>query len=175
MLALFVLTGTLRAQFYPNPNPVLDCMRRASVLTNTPMASISARLRGGRDNGNDVIWWDARQSNGRIVSGFCEAGPRDGRTVRLGINQKDSGNANRVYRITPGDAERVCRKEARARFSPGNGLISAMVQRNISTKSTYLVEWWYPSPSLVGTIRDGRCEVDSSTGILLNFDVSNSW
>jgi hypothetical protein len=171
VLSVLVLTARLAAQPGPgpDPDPLLECQSRASVLTNAAIAGVSVRLRGGLDNGNYIIWWDAKLASGRTVSGFCEASPLNGRTVRLGITQTDWGGANRKYRITPGDAERVCRTEARARFSPGNGLINAMFLQNISTKSIYKVEWWY------GTNRKGRCEIDSSTGLIREFNASVVW
>jgi hypothetical protein len=136
------------------------------------MADTAAQRHGGLDNGNDIILWKARLSNNHVVSGFCEASPQTGRIVRIGIGQ-DSGDVKRTYRMTPDDAERVCRSEARERFSPGNALISAAFLPNTSTRSTYRVEWRYDS--MAGPIRKGRCEIDSTTGRIRKFETSLGW
>jgi hypothetical protein len=167
--AVFVLAGTLAAQ----PDPSYDCRRRAAVLANTPFKNMTAKRRGGLANGNVMVWWNAKLANGKSITGFCEADPQTGRTVRMGIDQSDWGSVNRKFRITPEDAERVCRIEARARFSPGNGELSAFFLPNTSTKHTYRVEWRYSS--ITRTIREGRCEVDSDTGLLRSFDANNGW
>src|SRR5262249_39279399 len=109
----------------------------------------------------------------RTVSGFCEASPLDGRIVRLGTNQTDSESVNRAFRITPEDAERICRREARARFSPGNGELNGTFSRWLSTKSTYRIEWRYDRTARI--IRQGWCEVDSSTGHLNKFHANDGW
>jgi hypothetical protein len=165
--AALILAGTLAAQ----PDPFLNCRSHASVLTNSAILRFRAQQHGTLDNGNFMIWWDAKLANGRTVSGFCEASTLDGRIVRLGTNQTDS--MNRTYKITADDAERVCAREARARFSPGNGEIGARLQQNISSKSTYRVEWRYES--LARTIRKGWCEIDSSTGHIRQFHANSGW
>ena len=129
--------------------------------------------RGGLDNGNHIIWWDVNLAGARTVSGFCEANPLTGRIVGLGTDLMDSRGGIRAYRITPLDAERVCQRVARERFSPGNGLFDAPFLRNVSTKSTYKVEWRYNS--LDRTIRKGRCDIDSSTGRVLKFHRISGW
>jgi hypothetical protein len=75
--------------------------------------------------------------------------------------------------MTPGDAEQICAREARARFSPGNGMIDATFHPNSSTKSIYRVGWRWDS--LHGAIRKGRCEIDSFTGSLRKFDANYGW
>jgi hypothetical protein len=138
------------------------------------MEGVSAQRRGGLPNGNDIILWTAWLADGQKVSGFCEASPRDGRVVRLGSTENDSGNIKRVYRMTPIEAEKVCQREARARFSPGNGLIGAYFLRNISTNSTYRVEWQYNA--LAGRpLRTGRCEIDPFTGHVREFHATSGW
>ena len=121
LIAILIMIGTLAAQ----PDPVLTCRIRASALTNTVVANTSAERHGGLDNGNDMVLWKAKLSNGHIVSGYCEASPKTGRVVRLGTDQ-DSGDIKRAYRITQDEAERICQREARARFSPGNVLPDAV-------------------------------------------------
>lgn len=167
-LAVFVMTGTLAAQ-----DPLFACRSRAAVLANVPSSGISAQRRGGLANGNDIILWAAKLANGKTVTGFCEANPRNGRIVRLDTDQGDSKAVNRTYRITPADAERVCQREARARFSPGNGMIGATFLENISTNSTYRVGWQYNN--LARTIRTGQCVIDSATGTIRRFKSSISW
>jgi hypothetical protein len=169
ILALVALAGTMMAQ----PDPVTECRKRVSVQNNMPVKGIKAQRRGGLQNGNILIWWDGKLVNGQALSGFCEANPLTGRIVRLGNNQGDWQGAGRKYRITPDDAELVCQREARARFSPGNGAIGARFQPNISTKSTLWVEWEYNS--LARTIRKGRCEIDSWSGNIRKFEANNGW
>jgi hypothetical protein len=168
VIAVLLMVGTLAAQ----PDPVVTCRLQASALTNTVIANTSAERRGGLANGNVMVLWKAKLSNGHIVSGSCEASPQTGRVVRLGTDQ-DSGDIKRVYRITPGEAERICQREARARFSPGNVLPYAVFLTRTSTKTTYEVGWQYGS--IAGTIRKGRCDIDSATGRISKFDVSHGW
>ena len=168
VIAVLLMVGTLAAQ----PDPVVTCRLRASALTNTVIANTSAERRGGLANGNVMVLWKAKLSNGHIVSGSCEASPQTGRVVRLGTDE-DSGDIKRVYRITPAEAERICQREARARFSPGNVLPYAVFLTRTSTKSTYEVGWQYGS--MAGTIRKGRCDIDSATGRISKFDVSHGW
>jgi hypothetical protein len=52
------------------------------------VANTSAQRRGGLDNGDDIILWKAKLSNGRIVGGLCVASPLTGRIVRLGTDQE---------------------------------------------------------------------------------------
>jgi hypothetical protein len=52
------------------------------VATDAAMSDIDTRRSQDLDNGNYLIVWDAR-TNGRIVSGSCEADPRSGRIVRF--------------------------------------------------------------------------------------------
>jgi hypothetical protein len=144
-----------------------------AVLINAAEAGISVQRRGGLNNGNYILWWNAKLANGRALSGFCEASPQDGRIVRLGTNQTDSGNINRRYRITPDDAERICQREARVRFSPGNGEVNGLFQWGLSTKSAYRVEWRYDRTTR--TIRKGWCEIDSYTGGLRKFHAGDGW
>jgi hypothetical protein len=169
VICVLVLAGTLAAQ----PDPLVGCRSRVSVAVNAPLSGINAVKRGGLDNGNYIIWWDAKLAGARTVSGFCEANPLTGRIVRLGTDLTDSKGGIRTYRITPVDAERVCQRVAREIFSPGNGLLDASFLRHISTKSTYKVEWRYSS--LDRTIRKGRCDIDSSTGRILNFHADVGW
>ena len=164
VMAALVIAATLRAQ----PDPVLSCRERASALIDAALDDISGQRRGG----DDVILWKAKLPGGQVLSGFCEANPRTGRIVMLGTHQ-DPGGINRAFPMTPDDAERVCQREARARFSPGNGMVYATFLVNTSTKSIYRVEWRYPSTA--GTIRKGRCEIDSATGRIRKFDVSSVW
>lgn len=165
LTAVLILTGTLAAQ----PDPVLSCRIRASALTNTVVANTDAERHGGLDNGNDMVLWKAKLSNGRMVKGYCETSPRTGRVVRLGSDH-DSGDIKRAYRITHDEAERICQREARARFSPGNGLLSAEFLTSLSSRSTYRVEWWYGS--MAATIRKGNCEIDSATGRIRDFSAT---
>ena len=167
-IPVLITVGTLPAQ----PDPVLSCRRRASDLTNTLLAQTSAERRGGLNNGNDMVLWKARLSNGHNLTGFCEVSPQTGRVVRLGADQ-DSADINRAYRMTPSDAEKICQREARARFSPGNGLLDAVFQPNTSSKSTYRVEWRLNS--MAGTARKGHCEIDSGTGRIRKFDANLGW
>ena len=164
-IAILVMAGKLTAQ-----DPVFTCTLRASALVNVPVNNIGVNRRGGLENGNDILVWNAKLPNGQLITGFCEASPRTGRVVRLGTDRED---IKRVYRMTPVDAERVCRQEARARFSPGNGLLFAKFLPNTSTKSTYRVGWRYGS--MAGTIRKGRCEIDSLTGHIRKFDANYGW
>src|SRR5262249_52949195 len=143
------------------------------IAINTPVNRITAKRRGGRDNGNYIVWWDATLASGRKESGFCETNPLTGRVVRLATDQKDMSGVNRTYRITPEDAGRICQREARERFSPGNGELEATFKRNVSTKDTYRLEWRYDS--LAWTIRKGHCEIDSATGLVRKFDANNGW
>jgi hypothetical protein len=168
IIAILMMAGTLRAQ----PDPILTCRNRAAALTNTLMADTSAQRRGGLDNGNDIVVWKAKLSNGHVITGSCEVSPQTGRVLRLGTDQ-DSGDVNRAYRMTPRDAERICRREARARFSPGNGLLGAVFQPNSSSNSTYRVEWKWES--MAGTVRKGDCEIDSATGSIKEFNASRGW
>ena len=167
MIAVVLMAAPLTAQ----SDPIWNCRERASNLTNATMADTSAHLRGGLDNGDDIILWKARLSNGHIVGGLCVANPLTGRIVRFGTDQ-DSG-IHRAYRMTPDDAERVCQREARENFSPGNVLIDAEFLPNTSTKSIYRVGWRYYS--MGGTIRKGHCEIDSATGSIRKFDADLSW
>jgi hypothetical protein len=166
--ALLAIAGTVSAQ----PDPILSCSRRASALINVGASAIRAHRRGGLNNGDDIILWEATLSNGQAVSGFCEVSPSNGRVVRLGTD-RDSADVKRVYRLTPDDAERLCGREARARFNPGDGSIDAAFLPNTSSKSTYRVEWRYSS--MRGTIRKGRCEIDSSTGYIRKFNANSGW
>jgi len=168
VIVILIMVGTLAAQ----PDPVAACRIRASGFTNTVIASTSAQRRGGLENGNDMVLWKATLSNGHIVTGYCETNPRTGRVVRLGADQ-DSADLRRAYRMTPEEAERICQREARARFSPGNGLLNAAFLANTSSKSTYRVEWQYGS--MAGTTRKGRCEIDTATGRIKKFDASLGW
>ncbi len=169
VIGVLVLAGTLAAQ----PDPVVGCRNRVSVAVNAPVSGISAVKRGVLDNGNYIIWWDAKLAGARTVSGFCEANPLTGRIVGLGTDRTDSKSGIRAYRITPVDAERVCRRVARERFSPGNSLVDATFLEHVSTKSTYKVEWRYNS--LDHTVRKGRCDIDSSTGRILEFHADSGW
>jgi hypothetical protein len=158
----------------PKPDPLLTCRRRAAALVNAVMDGVSAQRRGGLQNGNDIILWNAKLTSGGSISGFCESNPRSGRVVRMGSSENDSGNINRKYRMTPIDAEKVCQREARARFSPGNGLIGAVFLQNISTKNTYHVEWQYNA--LAGRpIRTGTCEIDPFSGHIREFHANSGW
>jgi hypothetical protein len=169
MIGVLVMAGTLAAQ----PDPLLDCLDRAAVAVNVPVPGISVLRRSVLDNGNYMIWWDAKLTASHTVSGFCEANPITGRIVRLGPNRADSKDGVRPYPITRDDAERVCQKEARERFSPGNGMLEARILRHMSTKSTYRVAWQYNS--LYRTIRKGRCDIDSSTGSVVKFYTDSGW
>jgi hypothetical protein len=169
VIGVLVIAGTLAAQ----TDPLLDCRSRASVAVNVPEARISVQKWGGLDNGNYMIWWDAKLPTSRIVSGFCETNPLTGRIIRLETNRTDSKDGVRRYRITPDDAERLCQKEARERFSPGNGLLQARFLWNTSTKSTYRVAWQYGS--LDRRTRGGRCEIDSATGTVLKLHGDSGW
>jgi hypothetical protein len=168
-IGVLVMAGTLAAQ----PDPLVTCRNRASVLANVPPGGVAVQKRGGLDNGNYIIWWDAKWNSSRTVKGFCEANPLTGRIVRMGTSQTDSMSGIRQFRITLDDAERVCQREARARFSPGNGLLGARVVENLSTKDTYRVAWEYNI--LARPIRRGRCEIDSSTGSLLSIHADRVW
>ena len=141
VIGVLALAGTLAAQ----PDPIGACRNRVSVAVNAPVSGIHAVKRGGLDNGNYIIWWDAKLAGARTVSGFCEANPLTGRIVRLGPDVADSNGGIRAYRITPVDAERVCRQVARETFNPGGGMFDASFLRNVSTKRTYKVEWQYHS------------------------------
>jgi hypothetical protein len=164
LIAVLTVAGTLSAQ----PDPVLNCRKRAAALINATVANTSARQRGGLDSGDVIILWQANLPNNHVVAGFCEARPQTGRIVRLGADQ---GDLNRATKITRDDAERICEKEARARFSPGNGLIGASLSDR--SKSTYTVEWG--EPSMAGTVRKGRCEIDSYSGHIRKFKASVGW
>jgi hypothetical protein len=168
VIAILLLVGTLAAQ----PDPVVTCRIRASALTNTVIANTSAERRGGLANGDVMVVWKAKLSNSHIVGGSCEASPQTGRVVWLRTDE-DSGDIKRAYRISPGEAERICQREARARFSPGNVLPDAVFLPRTSTKSMYRVGWQYGS--MAGTIRKGRCDIDSATGRISKFDVSHGW
>ena len=167
-IAILAVVSPLAAQ----PDPSFMCIRRASALTNVPVSHISAQKRGGLGNGNDVIWWNAKLPNNQTVSGSCEVNPSTGRVVRLGTDQ-DSRGITSMYRMTTAEAERICEREARARFNPGDGLIVASVLPNTSTKSVFRVGWEYDSMSR--KLRDGRCEIDSSTGHIRKFVASRGW
>jgi hypothetical protein len=168
VIPTLITVGILPAQ----PDPVLSCRRRASDFANTVLADTSAQRRGGLSNGNDMVLWKAKLSNGHNITGFCEVSPQTGRVVRLGADQ-DSGDVNRAYRMTPGDAEKICAREARARFSPGNGMIDAVFQPNSSSKSIYRVGWRWDS--MAGAVRKGRCEIDSATGQVRGFHANLGW
>jgi len=168
IIAVLVMAGTLSAQ----SDSVCNCRSRVAALTNVAFGNTSAHRRGGLPNGNDMILWKAKLSDGSMVTGLCEASPQSGRIVRLQADQ-DTAGINRAYRLTPGDAQRICAREARARFSPGNGMIGAFFLRNTSTRSTYRVEW--RQDSMGGTIRQGNCEIDSATGRLRKFDANAGW
>jgi hypothetical protein len=168
-IAVLIITRPLTAQ---PPDPSLTCIRRASALTNVVMPHITGRRRGGLANGNDIIWWSAKLPNNQTVSGFCEVNPPTGRVVKLGTD-RNSRDVTRTYKMSPDDAERVCEREARARFNPGDGLIVATFQPNSSTNSTYRVGWHYNS--MARTIRKGRCEIDSSTGHIRKFVAGLDW
>ena len=167
-IATVIRVGMLRAQ----PDPVLSCRRQASGLVNTMFADTSAERRGGLSNGNDMVLWKAKLSDGHHLTGFCEVNPQTGRVVRLGSDQ-DSGDVNRAYRMTPAEAEKICAREARARFSPGNGMIDAIFQPNSSSKSVYQVGWRWDTVS--GAVRKGRCEIDSATGRVRGFHANLGW
>ena len=167
--AALVLASTLAGQ----PDPIYDCRRRAAVETNTSLNGIHAKQRGGLDNGNVVLLWEAKLANGRTVNGFCEASSQTGRIVRLGIDQPDRESINRGYRITPDEAQRICQREARARFSPGNGELGARWLPNTSTKDTYRLQWRMDSAG--SRIRSGWCEVDSATGHIRKFHANDGW
>jgi hypothetical protein len=164
---VLILAGTLAAQ----PDPVGNCRNRVSEAVNAPISGITAAKRGGLENGNIIIWWDAKLAGARKVSGFCEANPLTGRIVSLGTDVTDS-KSGRAYRITPVDAERICRRLARQRFSPG-GLVEASFLPHVSTKSTYRVDWRYNS--MDRALRKGSCEIDSSTGRVLEFHADIDW
>ena len=163
-----IAVRTLAAQ----PDPVLSCRIRASAFTNALFADTSAERRGGLNNGDDMVLWKARLANGRALTGYCEVRPQTGRVVRLEMDQ-DASDVNRAYRMTPGEAEKICQREARARFSPGNGLLQAAFLPNTSSKSTYRVEWRWNS--MAGTVRKGRCEIDSATGRIRDFSANLGW
>jgi hypothetical protein len=165
---ILITAGTLAAQ----PDPRFSCRERVSAFTHSVMANTSAERRGGLGNGDDMVLWKAKQPNGQLVTGFCEVIPSTGRVVRFGADQ-DSGEIKRTYKLTPGDAERICAREARATFSPGNGHLDAEFQTHISTKATYRVGWHYAS--MAGTIRSGSCEIDSATGHMRRFDANMTW
>jgi hypothetical protein len=167
-IAVLVITGTLAAQ----SDPISNCRSRAAVLSNTVFWNTTAERRGGLPNGNDMILWKAKLSDNQIVTGFCVANPQTGRIVRLGADQ-DSEGLKRAYRILPAEAERACATEARARFSPGNGMLYAFFLPNTSTKSTYRVEWRYGN--MAGTIRTGHCEIDPFTGTIREFNANLGW
>ena len=169
VIGALVMAGTLVAQ----PDPVYDCLDKAAVAANVPVAGISVLKRSVQNNGNYIIWWDAKLTASHTVNGFCEANPLSGRIVRVGTNRVDLKDGVRPYRITRDDAERVCQKEARERFAPGNSLLEARILPHMSTKSTYRVAWQYNS--LARTIRKGRCDIDSSTGTVLKFHADSGW
>jgi len=77
------------------------------------------------------------------------------------------------WRMTPVDAEKICQREARARFSPGNGEISGVFLPTISTRDTYRVAWRYYDRGW--TIRKGQCDIDSMTGHLRKFKANDGW
>ena len=72
VIVILLMVGTLAAQ----PDPVVTCRLRASALTHTVIANTSAERRGGLANGNVMVLWKAKLSNGHIVSGSCEASPQ---------------------------------------------------------------------------------------------------
>lgn len=168
-IGFLAMAGTLAAQ----PDPLFNCGNRVSVAVNVPRSRISLMKRGVLDNGNYVIWWDAKVTNSYTAKGFCEVHPLTGRTVRLETSRGDSKEGVWRYRITPHDAVRVCQREARERFSPGNGMLEASFLRNVSNKSTYRVAWQYGSVSRM--IRKGRCDIDSLTGTLLRIHAETGW
>ena len=163
VIAVLAVEGTLWAQ----PDPILNCRKRASGLINATMANTIAQRRGGLANGDDLILWKATLSNSHVVSGFCEARPQTGRIVRLGTDQAD---INRRYKVSRDDADRICQREARARFSPGNGLLGAASLSSAPIGSIYTVDWRYFN--MAGTIRRGRCKIDSHTGEIRDFEAS---
>jgi len=169
VIGVLVMARTLAAQ----PDLLLNCRDQVSVAVNVPAAGIRVQMRGVLNNGNYIIWWDAKMTVSHTLSGFCEASPVTGRISRLETNRADPKEGIRPYRITPDDAERVCQKEARERFSPGNGLLEARFLRHTSTKSTYRVAWEYNLFSR--RMRKGRCDIDSSTGTVLKIHVDNGW
>jgi hypothetical protein len=169
VIGFLAMAGTLAAQ----PDLLFNCRNRVSVAVNVPVSRINVMKRGSLDNGNSVIWWDAKVTNSHTVNGFCEVNPLTGRTVRLETSGADSKDGVWRYRITPQDAERVCQREARERFSPGNGMLEASFLRNMSSKSTYRVAWQYGSVSRM--IRKGRCDIDSSTGTLVKIHADTGW
>jgi hypothetical protein len=162
-MTVMAMAGTLSTQ----PDRILNCRKRASVLINATLANTIAQRRGAFANGDDLILWKATLSSSHAVSGFCEARPQTGVIVRLGTDQAD---INRKYKITRDEAERICQREARARFSPGDGLLGAVSQSSSPIGSTYTVDWRYLN--LAGTIRRGRCTIDSHTGQIRDFEVS---
>jgi hypothetical protein len=169
LVAVLTLVGRLSAQ----PDPVCVCRGRVSVAINTKINNVSAHRRGGLANGDYMILWDAKLANGRTMSGYCEVNPLSGRVVRFGTSEADWGGVNRAYRLTPEEAEGVCRRAARARFSPGNAELSAEFLENMSTEKTYKLEW--QNASVGRTIRKGRCEIDSATGHVLKLKASDGW
>jgi hypothetical protein len=168
VIGILLMVGTLAAQ----PDPVVTCRLQASALTNTVIANTSAVRRGGLANGNVVVLWKAKLSNGHVVSGSCQASPLTGRVVRLGTDE-DSGDLKRAHRITRNEAERICQREARARFNPGNVLPYAVFLTRTSTDSTYQVGWEYGA--LTGITRRGRCDIDTATGRVSKFDMDHRW
>jgi hypothetical protein len=168
LLTGVVAAGTLAAQ----PDPVYECRKRVAMHVNAPQNGVIAARRGAFPNGNYAIWWDAQLANGGMVKGFCEASSQTGQVVRFGTGQ-DKTALERTYRLTPEDAERICRREARARFDPGNGEIVGIFLDGISTKNTYRVQWRYDRTSR--TIRTGRCDIDSYTGFIRKFRANDGW
>jgi hypothetical protein len=71
VIAVLIAAGTLSAQ----PDPVLNCRKRAAALINATVANTSARQRGGLDSGDVIILWQANLPNNHVVAGFCEARP----------------------------------------------------------------------------------------------------
>jgi hypothetical protein len=164
--ASWITVGILPAQ----PDPVFNCRIRASELINTPWTDVSAQWRSAPSKGDDTILWKAKLANRNTATGFCEVHPQTGRVVRLGADH-DSAYFN--HPMTPADAESSCRREARAQFSPGNGLMDAVFLPNTSTKSVFRVSWRLNS--MAGAIRKGRCEIDTATGKIREFHTSDSW
>ena len=110
-------------------------------------------------------------ASGRRVTATLRMGFGFKRQPAVHLQRQPMGDLNRAYKITRDDAERICEKEARARFSPGNGLIGASLSDH--SKSTYTVEWG--EPSMAGTVRKGRCEIDSYSGHIRKFKASVGW
>src|SRR5262245_16738965 len=90
IIGLASLLVTLAGQ----SNALWECQRQTAVGADIPESEVNVREDQNSVNGGYRFSWEARNRNGRTISGYCEAN-RNGRIVRFEQTQGRGGGGNR--------------------------------------------------------------------------------